>query len=110
LHAARPGGRIAEIKAADPQRVAVVEVFEAWHAVHGDALIKKADLAAEVIERIDDTAKRNSDGKVIANKNKVTRFLTAHTGTCLSGYALTAVKDDTRTRTVLYYKLTKKAA
>ena len=40
LGARDPVDRIAEIKAADPRRRALIAVFDAWWAAHGDTLIK----------------------------------------------------------------------
>ena len=40
-----PVDRIAEIKAADPKRRALVATFEQWWLAHGDIILKAKDLA-----------------------------------------------------------------
>jgi len=48
-----PVERIAEIKEADPRRVAVAELFAAWAEHHGTSLVRAADLAEPVRDILD---------------------------------------------------------
>ena len=57
-----PVDRIAEIKANDPKRRALIAVFEVWWEKHPDTLIKATDLAPEVLEQIDAKSSRKADG------------------------------------------------
>ena len=59
-----PVDRIAEIKAADPTRAHLIEIFDAWFAIHGNDLIKATDLDPNVIELIDNQAVRKDDGSL----------------------------------------------
>jgi hypothetical protein len=100
-----PVDRIAEIKAADPRRRALVAVFDAWWEKHGDATVKAKDLDPAVVELIDTKANRRADGSLQANRQRVARFLTVHAGTRLGGYFLEQTKDDRLTRPLAYYRL-----
>jgi hypothetical protein len=101
-----PVDRIAEIKAADPRRRALVAIFDAWWACHGDAAMKATDLAIEVLELIDQKARRNDDGSLKYNRQWVAGWLNRHGRTCLGGYTLSMTKDDTHSRPITYYTLT----
>jgi hypothetical protein len=100
-----PVDRIAEIKAADPRRRALVAVFDTWWEKHGDTTVKATDLDAAVQELIDTRTSRKADGSFQANRQRVARFLTVHAGTRLGGYFLEQTKDDTITRPLAHYKL-----
>ena len=100
-----PVDRIAEIKAADPRRRALVAVFETWREKHANATLKAKDLDPMVIELIDLRASRKADGSFQYNRQRVASFLTAHAGTRLGGYFLEQTKDDTLTRPLAYYRL-----
>jgi hypothetical protein len=110
LGARDPVDRIAEIKAADPRRRALLGVFETWWEKHADAELKAKDLDPTVIEIIDTKASRRADGSLQASRQRVARFLTVHAGTRLGGYFLEQTKDDTRTRPLAYYKLQRDSA
>jgi hypothetical protein len=102
-----PVERIDEIKAADPHRRTLVEVFDTWRDKHGDSTIKAKDLDPEVIELIDPRASWKKDGTLSFNRQRVARFLAAHTDTRVGGYRLEQKKDDTITRPLAYYTLHK---
>src|SRR5262249_47624158 len=76
-----PVDRIAEIKAADPKRRALVAIFEQWWAAHGDLIIKAKDLADEVIKNIDDKATVRPDGSLQYSRQRVAGSLAAHVDT-----------------------------
>ena len=99
-----PVDRIDEIKAADPHRRALVEVFDTWRDKHGGSTIKAKDLDPAVIELIDPKASWKND-KLQFNRQRVARFLAAHTDTRVGGYHLEQTKDDTLTRPLAYYTL-----
>jgi hypothetical protein len=105
LGARDPVDRIAEIKAADPRRRALVHVFDAWWEKHRDAELKAKDLDPAVVELIDTKASRRVDGSLQASRQRVARFLAVHAGTRLGGYFLEQTKDDTLTRPLAYYRL-----
>jgi hypothetical protein len=106
LGARDPVDRIAEIKAADPRRRALIEIFDTWWAAHGDDLIKSTDLDPAVMECIDDSPHRKTDdGKPRYSRQKVARFCAANVGARLGGYVLEQIKDETRTRPVTHYRL-----
>jgi hypothetical protein len=89
-----PIDRIAEIKAADPRRRALVTLFEAWWAMHGDAVVKAADLADDVIALIPNAGRK--DGP--PSRQIIATFLSKHAGTRLGGYSLEQIRDESRTR------------
>jgi hypothetical protein len=94
-----PVDRIAEIKAADPKRRALVAIFEQWWAAHGDQLLKAQDLDHEVIKLIPNAITR--DG--VISRQKVAGFLAMNLAARVGGYALTKVP---LTKKVAGYKLT----
>ena len=100
-----PVDRIAEIKAADPRRRALLAVFETWREKHGDASLTAKDLDPMVIELIDHRASRKADGSFQYNRQRVAHFLAVHAGTRLGGYFLEQTTDDTLSRPLAYYKL-----
>jgi hypothetical protein len=97
-----PVNRIAEIKAADPKRRALIAIFEQWWASHGDLLLKGQDLNHEVVSLIPGTIIR--DG--IISRQKVARFLVAHDGTRAGGYVLSSTPLGPPSKQVAHYKLT----
>lgn len=106
LGARDPVDRIEEIKAADPRRRALIAIFDAWYAAHGDTLVKSTDLDPAVMECIDDNPNRKTeDGKPKYNRQKVARFCAANVGARLGGYVLEHIKDKSRTRPVNHYRL-----
>jgi hypothetical protein len=102
-----PVERLAEIKATDPKRRALITVFDAWWAKHSDATLKASDLTFEVIEHIDQKAFHRADGSLQFNRQRVARFLAIHAGTRVGGYSLEQTKADDRTRPIAKYKLSK---
>jgi hypothetical protein len=100
-----PVDRIAEIKAADPTRAHLVEIFDAWWAAHGDDMIKANDLDPNVIEHIDSKATRKADGSLQFSRQRVAGWLRITAGVCLGGYTLRQIKDTRRARPVTHYKL-----
>jgi putative DNA primase/helicase len=57
-----PVERIAQIKANDPRRRALIEIFDIWWYKHGAAPLKATELSADVLEVIDTRATRKADG------------------------------------------------
>jgi hypothetical protein len=102
-----PVERIAEIKAADPRRRALVAIFDAWWAAHSDKEMKAADLATTVLELIDQKARRSDDGTLKYNRQWVAGWLNRHGRTCLGGYTLSMSKDETLKRPIALYTLKK---
>jgi hypothetical protein len=100
-----PVDRIAEIKAADPNRREAVAFFDVWWAVHGDAPVKATDVAVEVKAHIDTKPVRKEDGSLQYSRQRIARFLTYYAGTHVGGYAFTQLKDPTLKNAVNYYKL-----
>jgi putative DNA primase/helicase len=101
-----PVERLAEIKAADPRRRALIAVFDAWWAAHGDAMVKATELAPEVIEQIDIKAFRKPDNTLQFSRQRVARFLDAHKSTRVGGYALIQTKSGKLSKPIAYYQLT----
>ena len=101
-----PVDRIAEIKAADPKRRALVAIFEQWWAAHGDLIIKAKDLADEVIKNIDDKATVRPDGSLQYSRQRVAGFLAAHVDTRVGGYLLNKIMLGPPSKEVAHYKLT----
>ena len=99
-----PIDRLAEIKANDPRRRALITLFDAWFACHGDALIRAADLADEVTSLMV-TARRNGGPP---SRQAVARFLDKHVRTRVGGYMLERIKAEHLTRPLSYYRLTKR--
>jgi putative DNA primase/helicase len=93
-----PVGRLAEIKATDPKRRALVAVFDQWWSSHGDLLVKGQDLNHEVVSLIPGAI--TPDG--VVSRQKVAGFLATHDNTRVGGYVLTKVP---LTKKVAGYKL-----
>jgi hypothetical protein len=95
-----PVERIKEIKARDPARQQVIQLFEAWWEHHGPAPIKANDLAEAVKEIADPQGRgRQFLARTIANL----------TGTRQAGYVLTQSKG-LGTRAIATYALKKSAS
>jgi hypothetical protein len=101
-----PVDRIAEIKAADPKRRALVAIFDQWWAAHGDIIIKAKDLADEVIKSIDDKATARADGSLQYSRQRVAGFLAGHINTRVGGYVLSRVMLGPPSKEIAHYKLT----
>jgi hypothetical protein len=104
-----PVERLAEIKANDPRRRALIAVFEAWWTAHEDSLIKATDLASEVLEQIDSRSVRKPDGLQFS-RQRVAGFLGTHTGTFVGGYRLAKVMLGPPSKEIAHYKLTREAS
>jgi hypothetical protein len=96
-----PVDRLAEIKAADPKRRALIAIFEQWRTSHGDLLLKGQDLNHEVVSLIPGALTR--DG--VISRQKVARFLAAHDGTRAGGYVLNSTPLGPPSKQVAHYKL-----
>jgi hypothetical protein len=101
-----PVERMAEIKANDPKRRALVELFDLWHEKHKDTPVRAAELDPEVIQLIDKKA-RKSDGTVQYSRQWVATFLTQRAGTRVGGYALTQGKEGPESKKIAVYMLVK---
>ena len=97
-----PVDRIAEIKAADPKRRALIAIFEQWWTNHADELVKAQDLSHEVVGLIPG-AITTRDGTI--SRQKVARFLAAHDGTRVGGYVLGKTMLGPPSKEVAHYKL-----
>lgn len=104
-----PVERVAEIKANDPRRRALIEIFDVWFAVHGDNCVKATDLDPAVLEVIDTRATRKADGSLQYSRQRVAGFLARTKGTRVGGYSLTMVKLGPPSKEVAHYKLTRAA-
>lgn len=102
-----PAQRGDEIRAKDPVRKQILEVYDTWWQHHQNLLLRQADLAPEVLEVIDQKATRKIDGALQCSRQYVSRWLTSHTGTRLGGYVLEEQRDSRLSRAVLRYRLTK---
>jgi len=102
-----PVKRIAEIKANDPKRRALVALFEAWETAHGDQLLKATELAFEVIEHIDGRATRK-DGVIQCSRQRVARFLARHAKVRIGGYYLEQESGGRPSRPTAHYRLHKR--
>jgi len=88
LGCADPITRMAEIKAADPARKQLADVFEVWWEKHGNVALKATELAPEVLELIDEKASKKFDGTLQFNRQLVANWLRAHIGTWVGPYHL----------------------
>jgi putative DNA primase/helicase len=103
-----PVTRVAEIKAADPYRAALIDIFEVWWKHHRDNSTKTNDLSDEVKAAIDRNSKRRDDGTLAYSRQRVADHLKRHVGTCVGGFTLTQIADMSRTRPSYSYKLINK--
>jgi hypothetical protein len=99
-----PVERIAEIKAADPTRRAILAVFETWWAHHEGREVKAADLHDAVKVLLDPKAVV-VDGKLKASRQVIAWWLQRHKGTRVGGYWLEEVRDAHRKRLTVTYRL-----
>jgi hypothetical protein len=83
-----PIERIANIKAADPRRRQLMEVFDLWWEHHQDQQVTAADLHTAVKEAIDVDAKRGNDGELYFNRQRIAGFLKSHAETRVGGFHL----------------------
>ena len=92
--------RIREVKAADPMRRNLAAIFEAWWSAHGDAVMKSSDLADTVTSLM-----KGPQADRPPSRQDIACFCDRHNGTRIAGYVLEQIKDESRVRTVTYYKL-----
>jgi len=100
-----PVERVSQIKAADPKRRYVVEVFQRWWKHHADKDVTAADLHLEVKEAIDPNSKRTADDVLAFSRQRVASFLRAHINTRLGGFVLTeglGTTNEQRNRVTTY--------
>lgn len=88
-----PAERVREIKANDPLRRNLGEVFACWWEAHGAQPKKAADLAPSVLELIDPQG---------GSRQYVASFLGKHAGTRVNGFELTVQKPVGRWGTITY--------
>ena len=100
-----PVERIAEIKANDPRRRTLVDLFDLWHKKHKGAPVRATALDPEVIQLIDIKARRKNDGSLQYSRQKVARFLAQRTGTRVGGYTLTQNKEGPESKPIAIYTL-----
>jgi hypothetical protein len=100
-----PVERITEIKANDPRRRTLVDLFDLWHKKHKGAPVRATALDSEVIQLIDINARRKNDGALQYSRQKVARFLAQRTGTRIGGYTLTQNKEGPESKPVAIYTL-----
>jgi hypothetical protein len=104
-----PIERIAEIKANDPRRRALVEFFDIWWAAHGNNVVKATDVAFEVIHAIDDKAFKKEDGSLQFSRQRVALYLRNCANTRIGGYAFIKLPDGVNKRNTSQYKLQRNA-
>jgi hypothetical protein len=100
-----PVDRLEAVKAADPKRKRIQDVFEAWWDTHKDALVTAKELKQAVLETIDSKAGTNRDGVFKYNRQYVARWLRDHTNTRVVGFALTSITDGPPSKPILNYRL-----
>ena len=100
-----PVERIDEIKAADPQRAALLNFFKLWWEMQADLLTKASDIDDALKEIADERAIRKSDGTLQFNRQRVAKFLSVHAGTCIGGFTFRRIRDTLKTRPTYLYKL-----
>jgi putative DNA primase/helicase len=83
-----PVERLSQIKAADPRRQHLAEVFNRWWKHHSDKDVSASDLHLEIKEAIDPGSKRTADDSLVFNRQKVAAFLRAHVNARVGGFAL----------------------
>jgi Catalase-related immune-responsive len=109
--------RIAEIKASDPKRKEIQEIYETWWGCHGNEEIKATELSDEVKVLLDpkapfvetDTLSEHGDvlrvKKLNANRQRITGWLQRHKGTRVAGYWLEEIKNKDYSRSKTTYRL-----
>ena len=104
-----PVDRVAEIKANDPRRRALIEIFDVWFAAHGENYVKATELDPAVLEVIDTGAARKADGSLQYSRQRVAGFLSRTKGTRVGGYGLATAQIGPPSKEVTQYKLTRAA-
>ncbi len=95
-----PIERLAAIKASDPQRAAVKEIFDTWWENHRDTEVRALDLAEPVRRALDPRDR---------GRQYLIRKVQSLAGTRLAGYALEARQDGPPSKPVTLYRLQKVA-
>jgi hypothetical protein len=88
-----PAARISEIKAADPRRREVAEIYEAWNTAHGATPMKVSDLHSDVTTII------NPQGRA---RQWLANAVAELKGTRAAGYVLTAQQGAGRKAVTTY--------
>ncbi len=99
-----PIDRTAELKAADPQRLQLVEVFERWRICHAKDELKASDLNDAVLMLIDERAEQR-EGGLKYRRQTVQAFLAQCTDTMVAGYTLLARKAGPPSKPTKLYRL-----
>jgi hypothetical protein len=99
-----PIDRTAELKAADPQRMQLVEVFERWRICHAKDELKASDLNDAVLMLIDERAEQR-EGGLKYRRQTVQAFLAQCTDTMVAGYTLLARKAGPPSKPTKLYRL-----
>jgi hypothetical protein len=101
-----------EIKAADPKRQHVVEVFTVWWKHHSSANVSIGDLHLDVKEAIDLNSKKSASGELVFSRQKLAGFLKKHVGAIVGGYCLKQMGEKTTAQknTAVTYSLTQDEA
>ena len=90
-----PVERIAEVKANDPHRKHIAEIFETWWDIHGGQWLKASQLSEQVKVIIDPKM----------SQRKIEQSLPV--GTRIGGYNLEKFKDPGKKRAIALYRLVK---
>jgi hypothetical protein len=88
-----PVQRIAQIKADDPRRKAIMEVFETWWLHHEGQPVKANDLHADVKQLLDPNATM-IEGNTKYSRQRIARWLVQHKGTRVGGYWMEELEED----------------
>jgi hypothetical protein len=75
-----PAARVADLKAEDPLRQNIVELFHAWHTIHGSMPVRFSDLDSRV------------SGLLAGNSQTRVSRLQALENACAGGFVLEAIK------------------
>jgi hypothetical protein len=97
-----PVSRIAEIKANDPRRRALVAIFDTWWDEHRESSRLAKDLGDVVTDAILATSPN-----IKAGRQYVAGWLAQHAGSRVGGYTLTAIKSGPVSKPVTLYKLSR---
>jgi hypothetical protein len=102
-----PVDRLKDIKANDPRRRALTDIFEVWWNVHKSAELKASELDPQVVELIDENASLNEDGTLRFSRQRVAKFLTTYANTRVGGYLLSKITlDALKARPTHKYRVT----
>jgi putative DNA primase/helicase len=104
-----PIERIAEIKANDSRRRALVDFFEVWWAAHSDAVVKANEVAMEVALAIvgDKGITKKDDGTPHWSRQAVAAYIGKCANSRVGGYAFIRLPDGANKRATAQYTLKK---